>query len=180
MSDADELIKNIPDQEGTILFLDALDEDTKAITDHRQRIRELMDACYKFKRVILTCRTQFFPRDEEIPIDTGIVRLGPRQAGDKGTYEFWKLYLSPFDDSDVTLYIKKRYPLWHYARRQKALDIAPAMLRCSKFCLTIHEQFCRCHMLLPSRLFPLRSRFPRPSMRAFAHRLQTDLVGQLK
>ena len=122
--DADELIKNIPDQDETILFLDALDEDTKAIADHRQRIRDLMHACYKFKRVIITCRTQFFPKDEEIPSETGIVRLGPRQAGDKGTYEFWKLYLSPFDDKDTDTYVKKRYPIWQYRVRKKARNMA--------------------------------------------------------
>jgi hypothetical protein len=50
--------------------------------------------------------------------------LGPLKAGDKGIYEFWKLYLSPFDDNDVKTYLKKQYPLWNYSDRKKALEIA--------------------------------------------------------
>jgi hypothetical protein len=69
---ADELIKNVPEQEQgeTVIFLDALDEDTKAIEDHHARVRSLMESCSRFKRVIITCRTQFFPTDEEIPVET--------------------------------------------------------------------------------------------------------------
>ena len=60
-----------------------------------------MVSCSSFSRVVITCRTQFFPRDEEIPVETGIRRgLGPRKAGAE-CYEFVKLYLSPFDDQDV-------------------------------------------------------------------------------
>ena len=55
----------------------------------------------------------------------------------------------------------------------------PAVLRCSRFCLPIHEQFRRCNMSLASWLFPQRVRFLRPP-RTFSHRLQTDLVGQIK
>ena len=76
--DADEEIAKIGDQPNTVIFLDAFDEDTKAIKDHRQRLLELMHACRKFKRVLITCRTQFFPSAEEIPRETGIARVGPR------------------------------------------------------------------------------------------------------
>ncbi|MGH9963152.1 MAG: hypothetical protein ACREBC_39550, partial [Pyrinomonadaceae bacterium] len=73
--DADKLISSNPDKENTVIFLDALDEDTKAILDdHDQRVRDLMGRCHSFKRVVITCRTQFFSRDEEIPVDTGILR----------------------------------------------------------------------------------------------------------
>jgi hypothetical protein len=118
--DADTLITKVPDQEETAILLDALDEDIQAHTDHAGRVKELMDKCAKFKRVIMTCRTQFFPKDEEIPVTTGIVRLGPLRAGEKSIYEFWKLYLAPFDDSDIDQYVKKRYPFWSYRQRRKA------------------------------------------------------------
>ena len=116
--DADGLIRQIlaldsPYDPGkTVLFLDALDEDTQAVADHFQRIRALMELCRPFRRVVLTCRTQFFRKDEEIPLDTGIVRVGPREAGQKGTIEFRKLYLAPFDDDDVRRYLRKRYHFW--------------------------------------------------------------------
>lgn len=120
---AEILIENIPEHESTVIFLDALDEDTKAISNHGERITFLMDKCRSFKKVIITCRTQFFPKGEEIPVETGILRLGPRKAGDKGVYEFWKLYLSPFDDGDVKKYINRRYPFWQNSLRKKALEL---------------------------------------------------------
>lgn len=124
LKDADTQISEYEDKNETVIFLDALDEDTKAIEDHRTRIRNLMDACRDYKRVIITCRTQFFPNDEEMPIETGIARLGPRKAGEKGVYEFWKLYLSPFDDNDIDLYLQKRFPFWLSSKRKKAKELA--------------------------------------------------------
>jgi hypothetical protein len=121
---SDALIARVSEAEDTVLFLDAFDEDVKAIRDHKGRITDIMESCQRFKRVVITCRTQFFPRDEEIPAETGILKLGPRKAGEKGAYEFWKLYLSPFDDDDVRNYIKKRFPFWRYRSRKKARSIA--------------------------------------------------------
>ena len=83
-----------------------------------------MDQCRKFKKIIITCRTQFFPKGEEIPSETGVLKLGPRKASEKGMYEFWKLYLSPFDDEEVKKYIRKRYPFWMNDKRQKALKLS--------------------------------------------------------
>jgi hypothetical protein len=128
--DADGLIQKILDAETeypaerTHLFLDAFDEDTGAIEDHIGRLRELMAKCRSFRRVILTCRTQFFKRDEEIPPDTGIVRIGPRGAGEKGVFEFRKIYIAPFDDNDIRRYIARRYPFWRFVARRKALETA--------------------------------------------------------
>jgi formylglycine-generating enzyme required for sulfatase activity len=128
--DADELIQKILDAENefpgqrTNLFLDAFDEDTKAVEDHIERLKELMEKCRDFRRVVITCRTQFFKRDEEIPPDTGIVRFGPRRAGQKAVYEFRKIYIAPFDDDDIRRYIDRRYPLWAFATRKKALQTA--------------------------------------------------------
>ena len=124
LKDADIQISEYENKNETVIFLDALDEDTKAIEDHRTRIRYLMDACRDYKRVIITCRTQFFPNDEEMPVETGIARVGPRKAGEKGVYEFWKLYLSPFDDNDIDLYLQKRFPFWLSSKRKKAKELA--------------------------------------------------------
>lgn len=71
-------IEAITNQEATVLFLDAFDEDTEAIADHHQRLYRLMSACEKFKRVLITCRTQFFPTAQEIPEKTGLIEVGPR------------------------------------------------------------------------------------------------------
>lgn len=67
-----EKIAIIEHKNETILLLDAFDEDTEAVRDHRGRMASIMQAAADFKRVIITCRTQFFTRDEEIPRDTGL------------------------------------------------------------------------------------------------------------
>jgi len=71
-----------------------------------------------------TCRTQFFPSDEEVPVETGVAILGPRKAGEKGVYEFWKLYLSPFDENDINRYLQRRFPIWQLRERKKARELA--------------------------------------------------------
>ncbi|MDZ7360912.1 MAG: DUF1566 domain-containing protein [candidate division KSB1 bacterium] len=125
--DADEYIAKIQDQPQTVIFLDAFDEDTKAIQDHiqdhRQRLLELMRACRNFRRVLITCRTQFFPRDQEIPRETGLARVGPRKAGEGATYEFWKLYLSPLDDEQVDEFLRQRYGFWRRGKRRRAREL---------------------------------------------------------
>jgi hypothetical protein len=119
-SDADETIASIPNKQGHIAFLDAFDEDTKAIGNHHVRLQELMHSCREFYRVVMTCRSQFFHRDEEIPVDTGILRVGPRRAGTSGTHEFLKLYLAPFSDDQVTRYLRRRFPIWQRTQRARA------------------------------------------------------------
>lgn len=122
MPDADAEIARIENPSGTVIFLDALDEDTKAIQDHRKRLAELMEQCRKFKRVLITCRTQFFPSDEEIPRETGIARFDPRKPGEPGVYEFWKLYISPLNDKQVRQFLRKRYR-YTWGKRRKAQEI---------------------------------------------------------
>ena len=118
ISNADEYIDKIENKNETVIFLDALDEDTKAIKDHRNRLSSLMKKCTLFKRVVITCRTQFFPSDEEIPKETGIVRVGDRKAGEFGVYTFNKLYLSPLSDNQVAIYLKNRFK-WDRNKRKK-------------------------------------------------------------
>ena len=119
----DDYIKKIPDQKETILFLDAFDEDTKAIADHRERLADLMKLCPQFNRVVMTCRTQFFPSDAEIPQETGVVRVGPRKAGEGAEYIFQKFYLMPLNDELITKYLRKRYPIWKWVNRRKAKQL---------------------------------------------------------
>ena len=118
-----EEIKKIENKKDTVIFLDAFDEDTKAIQDHKSRLIELMQACAQFKRVLITCRTQFFPSDEEIPIETGIARVGPRKPGEAGVYEFWKLYLMPLDDRQVKKFLRRRYSIFAVGKRKRALSL---------------------------------------------------------
>lgn len=123
MPNADEKIKAIEDKHRTVLFLDSLDEDTLAMVDHRERLRLLMQEVADFPRVLITCRTQFFTKDEEIPTETGIVRPFDRPAGEAGKYRFIKIYLTPFTDRQVKKYLRRRYPLWQRRSRRAAFRL---------------------------------------------------------
>jgi hypothetical protein len=117
LGDADKRIASIPNQENTVLFLDALDEDTLAIVDYVERLRMLLDATRDFRSVLISCRTQFFSKDEEIPKETGRVRIVARRAGQEAEYYFQKIYLSPFSDKQVAKYLKRQYPFWRKERK---------------------------------------------------------------
>ena len=123
IKDADQRIKEVEDKKSTVLFLDALDEDVLAITDHSERLRLLIEATRDFRRVLITCRTQFFSKDEEMPTRTGIIRVGARRAAEPAEYYFHKLYLSPFSDVEVDRYICCRYPWWKPHKRGLARDM---------------------------------------------------------
>jgi hypothetical protein len=188
--DADEAIAKIQDQQHTVIFLDAFDEDTKAIIDHRQRLLELMYACRHFKRVLITCRTQFFPRDEEIPRETGIARVGPRKAGETAVYEFWKLYLSPLNDEQVEKFLRQRYPYWPWGKRRQAaqlvkkiplLSVRPMLLAYIPDLLESGAKIdssVQLYEVLVEKWLERESRWVKPDdLRAFSERLAVDLYA---
>jgi hypothetical protein len=115
----DKELDNIEEKEKMILLLDALDEDSKAMRDYKHRINEIVQKTFRFRKVIITCRTQFFPSEEEEPKDTGIFKFG----GDKGFHIFRKLYISPFDEKDIKRYLKKKFSIFYFKNKQKALKI---------------------------------------------------------
>jgi len=118
MPETDEYIRKIENKNDTIIFLDAFDEDIKAIKNHRARLTYLMKKCSLFKRVVITCRTQFFQSDKEIPKETGIIKVANRKAGEPGFYTFNKIYISPLSDNQVGIYLKNRFK-WNMKKRKK-------------------------------------------------------------
>jgi len=185
--DADEYIAKIEQQRDTVIFLDAFDEDTKAIKNHRGRLLELMHACRHFKRVLITCRTQFFASDIEIPRETGIARVGPRKAGEGGTYEFWKLYLSPLSDAQVDAYLNKRYR-WSRGKRKQAaalvkkiplLSVRPMLLAYIPDLLESGKQIeysFQLYEVMVEKWLERESRWVKPEdLRQFSERLAVDL-----
>jgi hypothetical protein len=118
-----ERISETPNKSKTILLLDAFDEDTEAIANHEERLRAILDASQEFPRVLISCRTQFFRRETEIPKETGIMKVGPRPAGASGEYKFHKVYLSAFRDSQIKKYIARRFRFSPF-KHKNALEIA--------------------------------------------------------
>ena len=112
-------IEEIPDQPNTILLLDGLDEDSQAVKDYKKRLNRILKRVRDFRVVIFTCRTQFFPSEEEEPKETGVVKFGSKQ----GFQTFAKMYLAPFNETDIKRYLRKKYGWWKNKKKQKAEQI---------------------------------------------------------
>jgi len=112
-------IEKIENKRDTILLLDAFDEDVKAVDDYGARMEEILEKTKEFKEIVITCRTQFFPSDQEIPDDTGYTTFG----GEQETHRFQRVYLSVFDESDIKKYLKKRFSILRRSKRKRAFEI---------------------------------------------------------
>ncbi len=123
----EERIEAVANKADTVLLLDAFDEDTKAISDHRERLGVLLKASHDFRHVLISCRTQFFLKEEEIPRETGLIRIGVTSANESHEYLFYKIYLSPFSDDQVEQYLHRRFGLLHPGQRHAAKSIAKKM-----------------------------------------------------
>lgn len=109
-------------KENTILLLDALDENPSAMNDYLGFFSQLLNATEDFYKIVITCRTQFFPNRAEEPNTTGRINPG---TGKKST-EIVKKYLSPFTDEDVSRYLNKRYRFRIKARKNASAIISKA------------------------------------------------------
>lgn len=98
-------IKQISNQENTILLLDALDENKEAISNCDNFFDQLITTTSGFNKIVITCRTQFFPSNKDEPSYTNYIQVGRRN---KKT-EIVKKYLAPFKDEEVKLYLTKRF-----------------------------------------------------------------------
>lgn len=115
LSDIKEM--SAEEKSNTILLLDSLDEDPKAIANYKERLESLLLKVWRFRQVVITCRTQFFPNEKEEPHEI----LIPNPRG--GNFHFKKIYISPFDVDDCKKYLNKKYGLLPSKRKEKALAI---------------------------------------------------------
>jgi formylglycine-generating enzyme len=127
-----ERIKNMScdDIPNTILLLDGLDEDPfifskdKSRSDEsvfKDRVNDIVEATRMYKEVVITCRTQYFPQQED-----DLYELSIRKSGG-GFHTFQKYYIYPFSDSDVHNYLNKKYKF-----KQKKKEIALQVVKNSK------------------------------------------------
>jgi hypothetical protein len=129
------------------LLLDALDEDPSAYGKVKDRLREILLETRPFYRVIITCRTQFFP----LPNKEIDVHSHPERAGKITIHGFTCLakYLSFFDDDQVNQFLSKRFPekRWFFqskarlSKKEKVAEIIKKMasLRCRPMLLAYIE-----------------------------------------
>lgn len=117
-ADTMEKIEKIKNPAETVLLLDGLDEDREAWNQFYNRLQQILRGTTAFRKVVITCRTQFFPREHEedgrIP---GVVKLSGFSCS--------KLFLSPFDDTQVEEYLLRRFN--DPAKRTRAHEIVDQM-----------------------------------------------------
>ncbi|MEI2429373.1 hypothetical protein RDV84_22195 [Lysobacter yananisis] len=129
-SDAIEQIKSVQNKRNIICFLDAFDEDPNATTKQEERLTELMRAAADFKNIIITCRSQFFARDESIPNRSGIMYAAPLKAGQNKEFPLHRIFIAPFSKEQISKYISKQFPILHIAnikRRKYALEMVSSI-----------------------------------------------------
>ena len=120
LKDVTEIIGNVEDKSNTILLLDGFDEDPYAIMNYAERLEVICNVTELFYKVIITCRTQFFSNSASEPKYTGKIRFG---IGNKGV-EFVKCYISPFNEKEIDLYLRKKYnPLFERAKIKRAKSV---------------------------------------------------------
>lgn len=100
-----ERISNTENKPGTALILDALDECNEAIDNFDVFIPKLEAAIEEFHIVIITCRTQFFNKEEEIRR----VSTLHAQTRDKGFVRYEHQYIAPFTDEEIDRFLKRKY-----------------------------------------------------------------------
>ena len=110
-----DAIDELPNKRRTVLLLDSLDEDPEALGADRfePRLRALLQRTKAFRQVVITCRTQFFPRVGRAPIEG-------RAKVEVESFVCNLLYLSPFVREQVETYLRKVYPnnLWWWLRQR--------------------------------------------------------------
>lgn len=115
-----DAIDNIVLQYRTILLLDGFDENEMAMKDYKFFMEELLTHTENFPKVVITCRTQFFPNQQFEPYETGKIQFNTYQKKNV----FYKIYMSPFNDKEINQYISKKYPFfWKKSKRTSAKSI---------------------------------------------------------
>lgn len=125
-------VKSIRAEEAkkTILLLDALDEDLGIISKNpkisdaeafQNRVDEIIEITKNFYQLIITCRTQYFPGQEDDPYE-----LKVRRPDEKGFYTLNKIYISPFNEKEVKKYLNKKFgnvPFINQKKKKRSLRI---------------------------------------------------------
>ena len=121
-----EEIKAIPQDRRaeTVLLMDAFDEDPLVFEGVAKRLETIVSLTSSFKSVVISCRSQFFASDSEIPVATGAIRVGPTPLGISKEYEFSRVYIAPFDTKRVRKYLRVAFPgIRHFRKRARAKEM---------------------------------------------------------
>lgn len=103
----DEELDKIPEElrKETILLLDGLDEDPQAIEQPNERIATLLKKVSHFQTVVITCRTQFFAKEEDIPSALPFSSLSAARAPRRIVTR----YISPLQQDEIKVFLRKKF-----------------------------------------------------------------------
>ncbi|MCP3872151.1 MAG: hypothetical protein GY699_03215 [Desulfobacteraceae bacterium] len=137
-NNADNLILSHSDKKSSVLFIDGLDEDTKALENRAQRIRQLIEISQKYKRLVITSNLNFFPKDKNMPRKKGYERIGSGNIKKNSYSEFKTVYLSPFNFSDIKKYMQAHFSIWDIGTKKRSLSFIKedAIFRMNPFLLS--------------------------------------------
>lgn len=130
----DEELDKIPEEarKETILLLDGLDEDPQAIEQPNERIAALLKKVSHFQTVVITCRTQFFAKEEDIPGTLPFSSLSPTRAQRRIVTR----YISPLQQDEIKVFLRKKFGRFslryrnclHFIEQYKELVARPMIL----------------------------------------------------
>lgn len=94
LKNAAQVIQNASDQNNTILFLDALDEDVHAFHSPDKRLAQLIEMAGAYKRIIITCHKNFIPKKKHTPSKQGFTIIQAVGKSEPYFFELKEFYLS--------------------------------------------------------------------------------------
>ncbi|MBU1193402.1 MAG: hypothetical protein KKE62_03710 [Proteobacteria bacterium] len=109
---ADQMIMAVPDKSNTTLFLDGLDEDTRAFLHPSERIIQLIETTKNFKKVIITGTVNFMPDYKYRSIQKGYEIILNQQTGENSLYKFQILYIPQMTYSRAQKILNRMLPVW--------------------------------------------------------------------
>jgi uncharacterized protein YjbI with pentapeptide repeats len=131
-----EKIRGLNTPRKTILLLDALNEDPAASADVFGRVTEILRATREFHRVILSCRTAYFPDGRQ----DALSRVGEFASGG---LRCPTVFLSLFNNTQMDKYLKRRFRRMEEPNRKRAKSILNEMgsLRARPLLLSCVDDF---------------------------------------
>ena len=136
-------LEGITSRRNTVLLLDALDEYREAWGNVPEYLEKLLRATSNFRRVVISCRTQFFGPTVHPEAHADDVLVGPFQCALE--------YISPFSDAQVLEFLHKVYPNGFLRRLLSPLRLVAkdnARLRDAKELILPMKSLCCRPMLL--------------------------------
>lgn len=105
-----------------ILILDALDENIDATMDMESFMDNLEEIIDKYRIVILTSRTQFFPNKNREPSKGTVIQNSPTNK----FLPWQKIYISPFNEEETIKYLEQKYkiPSDEYSKAKRIADMS--------------------------------------------------------